>query len=74
MIHYDADIIQLTLKGMAIHWVARTTVEAFPENGEVCIEQAGEDTIVIPWCYLPEVIQALENARDELERYRSGRP
>nr|UVX49283.1 MAG: hypothetical protein [Bacteriophage sp.] len=71
MIYYDEDLVQLTGKGMAIEWVARTVIETLPDGKQslVAITQDGE-TIYIPWCYLLDIIEALEIAQDELERHR----
>lgn len=71
MIHYDEEVVQLTCKSMAVEWAARTKVESLPDGNQsvVAITQ-GEDTVYIPWCFLPDVIGALEEARDALERYR----
>lgn len=75
MIHYDEEVVQLTCKNMAVEWAARTEVESLPKGKQslVAITQDGE-TIYIPWCYLPAIIEALEEARDALERHRMCRP
>lgn len=73
MIHYEEDVVQLTLKGMAVEWAAYTQIETLPmDKQSLVVITQGEDTVLIPWCYLPDVIKALEEARDALERHRSS--
>ena len=69
MIHYDEEIVSLISNRLAVDWAARTVIESVGEN--VVITQ-GEDEVVIPWCFLPDIIEALEEARDALKRYRSS--
>ncbi|AIM40526.1 hypothetical protein [Escherichia phage J8-65] len=68
---YDDDVIQLTANGWAVEWTARTQVEVVEDT--VVIRQ-GDDEVTLPWCYIPDMLKALEKAQDELKRYRCGRP
>lgn len=70
---FENEVIQTSPDGWVIEWTADTAVDVNPERGFACITQ-DDDTVLIPWCYLPDVIKALEEARDELERYRRSRP
>lgn len=69
MIHYDEEIVSLISNRLAVDWAARTVIESVGEN--VVITQ-GDDEIIIPWCFLPDIIEALEEARDALKRHRSS--
>jgi hypothetical protein len=66
MTHYDEDVISLVNDGWAVEWSIRTVIDSVGED--VVITQ-GDDEVVIPWCYIPDIIKALEEARDALERH-----
>lgn len=71
MIHYDEEVVSLISNRLAVDWAARTVIESVGEN--VVITQ-GEDEVVVPWCYLHDIIKSLEEARDALERHDRCRP
>lgn len=66
---YSEEVVQLTQTGLAVEWAAKTEVESAPKFGTVHITQ-GDDEIVIPWCYIPDIIHVLEEAQDEFKRHR----
>jgi len=68
-LHFEEEVVQLERTGLAIEWVANTAIESSKRDGTVSIIQDGEE-VVIPWCYIRDVIKALEEANSELKRYR----
>lgn len=68
-LHFEEDVVQMTQMNLAIEWVAKTSIYSISRDGTVSITQDG-DEISIPWCYIPDVIKALEEAQRELKRHR----
>ncbi len=69
------DVVQLDRTGLVIEWVENLAIWRDSETGTVYLEQ-GDDLVVIPWCYLPEIAKALETAKHEYSesRYSNRRP
>lgn len=72
-LHFDEELVQLERMNLAIEWVAKTSIRSSSHDGTVSIMQDG-DEVVIPWCYIHDVIKALEEAQRELKRHRGRRP
>jgi hypothetical protein len=67
---YKESVVQLKSDGLSVDWEAQTQVTLY-EDGYVCIWQDG-DEVWLPKAYVNDMIFALEEARNALERHRGS--